>query len=172
VADTNNHRIVRINLATHEWCEIVFKGLTAPASRGLQPARTDELTSDNLDPSPKSQPLIQSKPMVVAPDREVELLLDIALPPGTHLNAEAPWTVQVTADGTTLAKQTGRSESAPLFLKVPSGTGALDRDWIVRADFTYCTDGASGSCIPAELVWRVPVKPGNGQRITLRGSVA
>ena len=35
VADTNNHRIVRVHLATGEWREIAFEGLAAPTNRAI-----------------------------------------------------------------------------------------------------------------------------------------
>ena len=150
VADTNNHRVVRIHLSTHAWQEIIFDGLAAPN-------QADEPTVD----------VITSEPIAVTGDTDLELALDIKLPDGAHLSPEAPWSVRITADGKTLAQRTGKSDSMPLRLRVPADEIAFDTTWSVFASFAFCTDSDHGLCVPAEVSWRVPIETG-GQHNSIR----
>jgi thiol-disulfide isomerase/thioredoxin len=155
VADTNNHRIVRINLKTHEWTEIIFGGLTAP----------------RIDKTPACE-VITADPVAIAAGQDVELVLDIKLPPKTHLSPEAPWSVRVEADGRTLAQQTGKSDSLPLRLTVPAASSLTGTTWTVTAAFALCTDSDEGLCIPVQLAWSIGVNDGgSAARISVKGTL-
>lgn len=151
VADTNNHRIVRVNLNTGAWCEVAFEGLQSPAS---------QMSSDAT--------VIRAAAASVAEGREVELLVEVALPAGAKLNSEAPWSIRVTDNGTTLAQQTGRSDALPLRVVVPAFKSSSG-SWRVSASLVYCTiDG--GLCVPKSLEWDLPIRGGGGSsRVTLSG---
>ena len=96
-------------------------------------------------------------------------MLDIQLPPNAHLNHEAPWSVRVTSNGTTLVQRTGKSDALPLIVRVPASSVATDSPWEVAAAFAYCTDTDRGLCIPKKLTWTVPVRAGgDALRITIR----
>lgn len=147
VADTNNHRVVMIDLKSNAWREVIFEGLSAPAEKaagggGARNAGTAEL--------------------VVAAGRDVELVLEVKLPAGEHLNAEAPWSVRVSANRTTLAQRTGKSESMPLRVTVPADGGHMHGEWAVEAAFASCADGA-GLCTPHRVGWTVRVRPGQAE---------
>ncbi|MDO8629377.1 MAG: hypothetical protein Q7R41_02695, partial [Phycisphaerales bacterium] len=155
VADTNNHRVVRINLKTTAWCEVVFDGLSAP--------RTNE--SDTPEP-------IRAEPIAVAAGRDVELVLDVRLPPNAHLHPEAPWSVRVSCDGTTFAQRTGKSEAFPLTVSVSAAAVRTGCDWNIEAAFAYCTGGDKGLCIPCNVAWLVPISlAGTRSRVTLHASL-
>jgi thiol-disulfide isomerase/thioredoxin len=154
VADTNNHRVVRINLKTSAWCEVVFDGLAAPCEKGAGAAK-----------------IIRAEPTAVAAGRDVELVLDIRLPSDAHLNPEAPWSVRVTGDGTALAQRTGKSNAFPLTVSVPAAAVRTGCDWSVEAAFAYCTDGDKALCIPCHVAWSVPIRAdGKGIRFALSAS--
>lgn len=154
VADTNNHRIVRINLTSGKWQEIVFEGLSAPST-------LESTTSD----------AVRLDPILIAVGRDIDLVLDIQLPPNAHLNLEAPWSVRVTANGTTLVQRTGKSDALPLIVRIPASFVATDGPWEVIAVFAYCTDTDRGLCIPKRLTWTIPVRAGgDASRITIRES--
>jgi len=154
VADTNNHRIVRVNSRTHAWCEVLFDRLSAPR------------TNEPVTPEP-----IRTEPVAVAADRDVDLVLDVRLPPNAHLNPEAPWSVRVTCNGTTFAQRTGKSETFPLTVTVAAADLRIDCKWSVEAAFAYCTDGDKGLCIPCNVAWLVPIgSAGTRSRVTLHAS--
>ncbi len=155
VADTNNHRIVQISLTTHAWREIVLDTLTAPCV-------TDEPANE----------VITVDPVSVTEGCDAELVLDIKLPPKTHLSSEAPWSVRVTADGTTVAQHTGKSDSLPLRITIPAAAVIADKSWNVLAAFAYCTESDLGLCVPTQVAWTVSVGMGGGSAtITLAASV-
>ena len=156
VADTNNHRIVRVDLPTNAWREVAFDELAAP-----------EASQETMGE------LIATEPVKVAAGRDVELLLDIEMPDGSHLNPEAPWSVRVTAEGTTMAQRTGKSETPRLSVTVAADAVVVPATWYVRAAFACCTEGDRGLCIPVELAWQVPVEAGGvGATVRLGGKVA
>jgi len=166
VADTNNHRVLRINLRTGAWCNVVFVGL------GTFGWVIDELTALDKE-EPDSAQMIRVEPVAVAADCDVELVLDICLPPNAHMNSEAPWSVRVTADGATIAQRTGKSASMPLSAEVSAAAVRNACDWRVEAAFAYCLDDGKGLCIPCNVAWSVPIQVnGSDARIALTASSA
>ncbi len=162
VADTNNHRVVRINLLTGDFCEIAFEGLEAPACDG--PDAGDAITG-------RAKTLVAAPPVSIAADRDIELILDIKPPEGTHLSPEAPWSIRVTAGGETIVQQTGRSEALPLRVQIPAASTVTGTTWEVTAAFACCTSDDRGLCVPAQLTWSVPVESGgDGVKVTLRAA--
>jgi hypothetical protein len=144
---------VRINLVTHEWSEVVFEELTAPAARRVRPPTHDEIKTENGR-------IIDAGTIAVAPGRDVELMLDVRLPMGAHLNAESPWRVKVTSDGKTLAERNGKSDRMPLKLSIPASAVTLDQALLIHASFAYCTSADGGLCIPCDVIWRMLTQPG------------
>jgi len=154
VADTNNHRIVRIHLKTHAWCEVVFEGLSPPRT----------VVESVAGP-------IRVEPIAVAADRDIELVVDARLPADGHLNPEALWSIRVSCDGMTIARRTGKSARFPLSALVPATAMRMGSDWIVEVAFAYCTGGESGLCIPQNFAWSVPIKAGStSTRVMLSAS--
>jgi len=156
VADTNNHRIVAVDLKTNAWQEIAFDGLMPPGEAGA----TDE-------------DVINADPVKLAAGRDVELFLDVDLPDGMHLNPEAPWSIRVTAGGTVIGQRTGRSETPPLSMVVAADAAAVPATWRVEAAFACCTGGDRGLCMPVRLGWQVPVDAGGDiTAVRLAGTLA
>jgi hypothetical protein len=154
IADTNNHRIVEADLRSGGWREVVFDGLAAPRSEEAPGGRT-----------------IAAEPVALAAGAGFELVLDLSLPEGTHLSPEAPWSVRVSANGTTVLQRTGRSDKPPLKVTVP-GAGVLPQELQIEAAFAYCTEGNGGLCFPGLVAWHLPIRPGgSGTRATLRAIV-
>jgi len=152
VADTNNHRVVRINLTSGKWQEIIFDGLSAPST--LESAASDAIRLDSVS---------------IDSGRDIDLVLDIQLPPNAHLNHEAPWSVRVTSNGSTLVQRTGRSDALPLVVRIPASSVATDSPWEIVVAFAYCTEADRGACIPKRLTWTLSVRPGGeASSITIR----
>jgi thiol-disulfide isomerase/thioredoxin len=150
VADTNNHRIIAVDLRTHRWCEVILEGLRSPCS------------------TESAEQMLVAGPFEIAPGRDIELVLDVALPPAMHLNPEAPWSVRVTENGATLAQRTGRSGSLPIRITVPAAPAPPKAEWNVEAAFASCSD-AGGLCVPHHLRWRAAIMPGTGAVLHLPG---
>ncbi|MFQ5591368.1 MAG: thioredoxin-like domain-containing protein [Phycisphaerae bacterium] len=150
VADTNNHRIIRVDLESHDWCEVAFEGLTPPHRHA----------GHSVDP-------IKVAPASISPGIDVELVLDIEIPRQAHLSREAPWSVRVESNGATLSTTTGRTEALPLRVRIPAEAVAGGGMWYVSASFAYCSGSGQHLCVPVELAWLVRVSPG-GQTSQLR----
>ncbi len=164
VADTNNHRIVRVNLKTQACREIAFDGLEAAG------------VSDAGSRRSETETVLMAEPVAFAAV-DVELVLDIQLPAGFHLNADAAWMVRVVNRGSTITQKTGRSASLPFRIPVPMSAFAEphsdDAVWDVTASLGYCTDAKHGVCVPGELRWLLPVKRnGTARSVTLHGRVS
>jgi thiol-disulfide isomerase/thioredoxin len=155
VADTNNHRIVRVNLVTKVWHEVVIEGLEA----------REDIDADTS--------IVDLGEMSLACGRDVELIVDVELPPEAHFAAEAPWSIRVRAGEHTLLQRTGQSRSLPLTAIIPADSVDGDTEWHVTASFAYCTDGVGSVCIPARLDWRVRVANRGGDgRLVIQGAIS
>lgn len=141
IADTNNHRVVHVNLTTRRWAELRIDGLSAPQMR----------EADQRD-------VIDAPPATVAADSPTELNLTVSLPTGAHLNAEAPWTIRVSSNGKLLTQQTGHGGRFPLTVSVSDDDVAVDAVWDVSLSLVYCTDDGGSLCVPQRLEWRLPIK--------------
>jgi thiol-disulfide isomerase/thioredoxin len=154
VADTNNHRVVCVNLQSHAWCEVSLAGLTAPRSSAREAAAPHRVGA-------------------IAPSAD-GLTLEIApsLAAGVHLSGDAPWSVRVACNGRVLAQKTGKSDTLPLQVAVDVSVVPAEGDWRVEAAFAVCTSSDRGLCAPVRMSWIVPVQGGgNDRRCTLGGVV-
>ncbi len=157
VADTNNHRIVRVDLTTDDWAELTIDGLRSPS------AATEDAAGQAIIDAPKSS---------IGPDRATSLSITVELPGGAHLNHEAPWTIRVTSSDEVLAQVTGFDRSFPLVVNIPPQSQPADQVWQVAASFVYCTADDEALCIPAEATWQIPITlvPTAESAISLRTS--
>ncbi len=128
VADTNNHRVVYMNLQTHRWFEVIFEGLTSPIAE-FAPAGEKAITAN------------------VAAGNDLQIEIDVELPDGFHFNGEAPWSVRVSDNGATLVQQTGRSQNPPIRVKVPA-SHVRPGIWQLEASFATCKAGPASHCVP------------------------
>ena len=138
IADTNHHRIVRVDLQTKAWAPLHIAGLTRPRAE----------TEDTA---------IAAAPVTISANAAVTLTLAPAIPDGASLNADAPVSLRVTgADGTVLLDEMHAADDLPVeaVLEDPGPGG----DWHVELHMGYCTDGDTGMCIPHSVRWRVPVE--------------
>ena len=118
-----------------------------------------------------SSDAVRLDPVSIASGRDIDLVLDIQLPPNAHLNHEAPWSVRVASNGTTLVQRTGKSDALPIIVQIPATSVATESPWEVVAAFAYCTDTERGLCIPKTLAWIIPVRAGgDATTITIRES--
>ncbi|MEO0512219.1 MAG: thioredoxin-like domain-containing protein [Planctomycetota bacterium] len=153
VADTNNHRVVRIDPITLERTDIVFRGLRGDAAASVEGAIG---VTTAIDPASPAR-------LVLAPD----------LPAGAKVNAEFPVTVRVSARddaSNTLDQRTLRADAAPFEIEVDGA--AVDAGVVVELSFAYCTEGDDSVCRPANIAWSITNEPGDGSAARLTARIA
>ena len=136
IADTNHHRMVRLDLATGAWVEVHVAGLDRP-------------------PQGETGAVIAAPAVVIAPDASVQLSVMPALPESAHINPDAPVSVCVTGeDGTALVNELRATDILPIEITIARPTAGA---WAVELHLAYCTDGNRATCVPQSTQWTVPV---------------
>jgi DNA-binding beta-propeller fold protein YncE len=203
VADTNNHAVRVVDLATKQTTTLVIRGLEPPRAPEETKAPTqDAAESAEVSDGPNAEETkAPAQRLSVAGGTPAELVVEVALPAGYHLNPAAPNRYRVEVVGlkgvpTHLALLSGlgqalarpaagagaeavlslKSKLAGLPLRVgldPSSAGAAE----LRASLTvyYCREDNTGTCRVKTLVWRAPVEvtaePGAPREVRLQGKV-
>ena len=165
VADTNNHAVRVIDLATKRTTTLVI--------RGLQPPRTNATaaSNDEAEAAGPNASELKTEPQRIAAGGDAALIVDVALPAGFHLNPSAPnrFLISVNEKQSTLAL--GEASSAgggatmvrgevtrlPVRLRLRAlAPGASELR--VRLTLYYCREDNTGTCRIKTLAWRVPVE--------------
>lgn len=153
VADTNNHRICRIDLNSKAMTVLPMSGLTPPAITSTSEAESDGTVTK-----------VPTQKIAIGP--EVTLQIKLALPTGYKLSPAAPVTYEVRAEGeqaiVAAEALAGRDEAEvagdTATIKIPltgkAGTGVCR----LRLTYTYCRDGASGLCKLGTGTWSIPLE--------------
>ena len=143
VADTNNHRVVRALLATLEWSEVRIEGLEPPRAE-----------ADPVGAAAGRQALRAGGARLRA-GSDTEWSVEVGLPDGAHVSAEAPASVRVARAGEIVLQRTLLGAAWPLAFTLPAQPeGAAD--FHVQVSFAWCHEG-QGVCVPASPSWIVPV---------------
>jgi len=140
IADTNNHRIVRVALPGLEWAEVTIEGLETPDTE----ARLGTGAAGAGAPAAKLRAGAVTSWQVT-----------VQLPEGAHASDEAPASVRVSRGGEVLLQRTMLGASWPLAFELPAQP-AGSADLHVQVSFAYCHEG-KGICVPANPSWSVPV---------------
>ena len=184
VADTNNHAVRVVDLATKQTKTLVISGLKPPEA-GAAPAEDAESAG------PKAEETKVAAQRLATSDGAQTLAVDVALPDGYHVNPSAPQRcrVEVTAGGEHLSlfALDGRLSGAPGVSSVTSKDVGLPIKMMVHAlkpgaaelrvrlTLYYCREDNTGTCRIKTLVWRVPVEvtaeAGAPREIKLLGKV-
>jgi len=163
VADTNNHAVRKIDLKTKQTSTLNIRGLEPPALN----AGVDSPSTEN---GPNVEE-IKLDPQKLRAASNGELVINVELPPGYHLNPAASQRYRVSVDkgeqqlGLVSASITGvigreleRSQSLKnpkLPLKIPFHAfepGAAELR--VQLTLFYCREDNTGTCRIKTLVWR------------------
>jgi DNA-binding beta-propeller fold protein YncE/peroxiredoxin len=181
VADTNNHAVRVVDLATKQTSTLVIRGLQPPARPAETPGEA-ESAGPNADE-------FKLGPQRLASGQDASLVLDVALPAGYHLNPSAPHRYAVSveggpktlalggadaADGGASVKGGGKDLRLPLTLPLrASAPGAATLR--VRLTLYYCREDNTGTCKIKTLVFAAPVEvtseAGAPREIKLQGKV-
>jgi sugar lactone lactonase YvrE/thiol-disulfide isomerase/thioredoxin len=172
IADTNNHRIVAVDIDSQAAREFTIEGLTPP-EKATEPSLAEATAGGKPMPAPAQ---------TVRPGSAVTVEVELALPPDFKLNPDFPLSATVASDDsqTLVAKSalgkrikaTGEDRRVQFSLPLTGqeGKAALR----IRLNYGYCRDGVGGVCKLGTAEWLVPVtaEAGGAERIALTASPA
>jgi hypothetical protein len=141
IADTNNHRIVRVALSSLAWREVTIQGLE-PEGGGFA-SESERATA------------MMTRPTTLRTGAATEWKVHVRLADGAHVSDEAPASVRVSRGGEVLLQRTTLGAAWPLAFEVPAQPRGMV-DLHVQVSFAYCHEG-KGVCVPANPSWSVPV---------------
>ncbi|HEY0172864.1 MAG TPA: thioredoxin-like domain-containing protein [Pyrinomonadaceae bacterium] len=172
VADTNNHAVRVVDLSTKQTTTLAIRGLAPPP--GTMPEADEASQVSEASGGPNAEELKASSQRLGA-GAGGELVVEVALPAGHHLNPSAPhryrvevkdgarhvWMVSSAEAGLAWRDKTLNSvtKDLKLPLRVPLMTGAAGAS-VLRVQLTlyYCREDNTGVCRVKTLVWRAPVE--------------
>ncbi|MDQ3743359.1 MAG: redoxin domain-containing protein [Acidobacteriota bacterium] len=187
VADTDNHAVRVVDLASKQTTTLVIRGLEPPARPASVSVSADAPgESDSAGPNAEE---FKAAPQRLAVGGDAALVLDASLPAGYHLNPSAPHRYLVSVEGGqgTLALVGSSGEGSPtmkrgggkelrLPFRIPLRALAPGASELrVRLTLYYCREDNTGTCKVKTLVWRAPVEVTNevgaAREIKLQGKV-
>lgn len=155
VADTNNHRLLKVDLETQEASPFVIAGLTPPDLPKDAPSLAAATPTD----------IVQVKRQTIQASNEVEVTVRVNLPPEYKLNPAYPTAAAVSAGDrqsviapATLSKRiqaTGEGDEIKFSLPLTSQRGVATLQ--IRVNYGYCRDGKGGLCKVKSSTWNVPL---------------
>ena len=157
VADTNNHRIRKVDLKTQKVSTLEIAGLAPPAP--VRPVDTDD--------SAGRKPIAVGAQRI-APGRQLTFEVELKVPAGYKLNSLAPVSYRLAAAGEQSlvaaaslgeriqieAPAEGTTVRFSVPLASPTGKGELK----ITVSYGFCRDGAGGLCRLGTLTWLIPVE--------------
>ncbi|HEX6183271.1 MAG TPA: thioredoxin-like domain-containing protein [Pyrinomonadaceae bacterium] len=198
VADTNNHAVRVVDLATKQTATLAIRGLEPP--RPAEPAGAADGTEVSEGPNAEETKAAPQR-LAVEGRAHAVLLVEVQLPAGYHLNPSAPNRYSVEVVGmqgvpanlallrpglsSALPSPGGRPENLvpsvksklmglPLRVPLdPLSPGAAELR--VALNVYYCREDNTGTCRVKTLVWRAPVEvtadPAAPREVRLKGRV-
>ncbi|MEX2172860.1 MAG: thioredoxin-like domain-containing protein [Pirellulaceae bacterium] len=165
IADTNNHLIRTLDLASGKVATLPIAGLTAPA------AATEKAAALPKKPSFQGAAQEKLRALRVKPSAgKVKLAVSLIYPEGWKVNPDAPMSYWLDAnklvgpvDRTALGRTVLDQPAADFEVLVPVA-GAGPDEVTVSLNYYYCQGGPQGVCKFGSVVFTVPlIVAGNGQ---------
>jgi thiol-disulfide isomerase/thioredoxin len=170
VADTNNHAVRLVDLKTKQTSTLNIKGLQPPASGAIA-----TLTESESGPNAEE---LKLAPQILRAGSDGEVVAQVELPPGYHLNPAAPQRYRVSVEsgphqlGLLSETELGTSghdkvvsrslKNLQLPLRIPIRTFETGKAELrLQLTLFYCREDNTGTCRIKTLVWRVPVEVTN-----------
>ncbi|MCA9070891.1 MAG: hypothetical protein KDA84_18305, partial [Planctomycetaceae bacterium] len=154
VADTNNHRILTVDLKTKETKEFTIAGLAPPKNRFAE-----------TDTFPNDVPATKASPQTVKAGKAATIKVKLHLPDDYKVNPLFPMSFRLEAkEGQTLIpaeqltgkqKATGKDKTASLELALTGNTGSTPLQ--IALTYGYCREGKGGVCKVKTTRWNVPL---------------
>lgn len=155
VADTNNHRIVVIDMTTKQANEFKIEGLTAPTSI--------ETSSVTPTTDPGKRITVEKQELIAKND--LKFVIDFELPEGFKLNDQFPTSHRLKTEGdqkliaadllNTKRECQIEGKTATFSLPISNKTGQTTL--IVSVTFGYCREGEGGICKIGTTEWQIPI---------------
>ncbi len=158
IADTNNHSVRRLTLASGEVDTMVFSGLERfVAQPGSAAYRGSVITLPEV--------------MVAPGTAQVEL--DVDLPEGYKINPDAPSSFEWTAEGITVPESANGSVIDPSFPRSFEVEAISGGDLVGDLSLVYCDIEAESVCLfeQVRVVVPVTVAAGAGSEISIRHTI-
>ena len=163
VADTNNHRILVIDMGTKVARELVIEGLTSPspAEAALSTDAGEKVAATEID--------LQE----LMPGDKINFRVDIALPEGYKLNELLPVTYKVVSlvkqrlvseEELQGQKQEAVTQGTTAQFGIPTTMKTGEAVFQIRLTYGYCRDGNGGVCKIGTADWKVPVSLKEGAK--------
>jgi DNA-binding beta-propeller fold protein YncE len=156
VADTNNHAVRVVDLATKDTATLKIEGLRPPTTT----ATPD--TTDDFGPTPDE---IKIAPQRLRAGSDGSLIINVDLPAGYHLNPLAPQRYRVAFEAETMAltldARTAKASAKDLRfpVRVPlRATATGSAKLLVQLTLYYCREDNTGTCRIKTMLFRVPVE--------------
>lgn len=153
VADTNNHRILSVEVATKKVTVLAMTGLTPPS-----PPKASSV--------PETTGAVQLDPQKVAMGDKLTFNVALTIPEGNKRNELAPatWEIFVEGEQTVIsADAIGSRDEATVneqnvaTFTVPLSGKPGDANLIVRMSFGYCGTEENALCHLATATWKLPI---------------
>ena len=168
VADTNNHRIVVIDMNTKKSSEFTITGLTPP-----------QQSNSTLAVPPENTKAIDVERQELSAADKIEIQVELVLPEGFKLNPLMPVSYKLKADENQSlfakdqldVKQEVEAKGTSVRLSLPTVTKSGEATAMLSLTYGYCRDGNGGVCKIGTSHWKIPIvaKPaGQGKSISLK----
>ena len=154
IADTNNLRIVAVELASKKAREFPIEGLAAP-----QPVAEQHTASANVR-------TVELAPQQIASGSGIDFNVEFTLPEGYKLNTLLPVTYRLAVEGeqsliaadqlNTRTEATPDGETTKFLVLVTQKTGRATL--LVTLTYGYCRDGKGGLCKVDSVRFKLPVE--------------
>lgn len=169
VADTNNHRIVVIDMATKAAKELTIEGLTSP----------NPPTGNETAQAAANVKTVELELQELAATDKIPCKVEFTLPEGYKLNPQLPVTYTVKADGEQSliatdaleGKHEAESEKGTATFAIPTSKKVGQATLRLAVTYGYCRDGNGGVCKIGTSHWKIPISlkdGGKGKAINLK----
>jgi thiol-disulfide isomerase/thioredoxin len=153
IADTNNNRIVVVNMSTKEASELVIEGLVPPKP----------ITAETADATQTREIAVDTQKLKV--DDGIDFNISFHLPPNFKLNPLLPVKYKVTGDAGLIAEghhdtrlEATSDDGATAKFKLPVAKKTGKATLAISVTYGYCREGKGGLCKVDSLKFKVPVE--------------
>ncbi len=161
IADTNNHRVLKVSLISKQAQEFVIRGLTAPA------VKDDD--SAELVTTAEDDDLLTLKQQTITAGDAVRIEVGFQLPDGYKLNEDVPlkYSLEAVEDQTLIAaeqlkkRQTAELQDAKAVVALPLAVRSGRAMLKLTLTYGYCREGKGGLCKLGTTSWKIPLEVAN-----------
>jgi DNA-binding beta-propeller fold protein YncE len=155
VADTNNHRLITIDLKTNKASTFEIAGLSEPT----KPVRK------SIDAVPDGVQLLQVPPQMIAPGKALTLAVELQIPEDYKLNELAPLRAKLIANGkqTLIAEENlgrsikGKADGQTAIFAIPLAAAEGSAQLQLSVTYSFCRGGVGGLCKLHTSRWSLPI---------------